>query len=105
MTKWIGQYVLDANGKPVPEPDVLKWAKWFETAERHVANDKVFGVHISTVFLGVDYSSPFGGPPVLWETMIFGGPHDQYQERYISRKDAIAGHAKAVAMVRGVNNN
>lgn len=33
--------------------------------------------------------------------MIFGGALDDYQERYTSRAAAIAGHAAAVARVRG----
>ena len=56
------------------------------------------GVTISTVFLGLDHA--WGdGPPLLFETMIFGGSHDQYQERYSSKKEALAGHKQAVAMV------
>ena len=40
------------------------------------------------------------GPPLLFETMIFGGPHDGYQERYTFWDEAEAGHAKALGMVR-----
>jgi hypothetical protein len=31
--------------------------------------------------------------------MIFGGEHDQYQERYTSYEDAVEGHQKAVDIV------
>lgn len=102
---YTGQYILDAEGKPVAEPDLLKWAEWMGITDRHIANDMIFGVNISTIFLGVDFSAFFGTPPMLWETMIFGGRYSYYQERYISREDAIEGHAKAVAMVRGVTVN
>ena len=44
------------------------------------------------------------GEPILWETMIFGGEHDQYQERYTNRHAALAGHDRAVAMVRDSEN-
>jgi hypothetical protein len=51
-------------------------------------------VYVSTVFLGLDHS--FGeGPPQLFETMIFGGEHDEYQERYSTWDEAEAGHKKA----------
>ena len=51
---------------------------------------------VSTVFLSMDHG--FGkGRPVLYETMIFGGPRDQYQERYCTRAEAEAGHARTVA--------
>jgi hypothetical protein len=93
-----GQYILDAEGNPVPEPDLLKWGKWLETADRQLAKDQLpNGVTVSTVFLGLDHRF-WGGPPTLWETMIFGGPEDQYQERYASREEALAGHAKAVEL-------
>jgi hypothetical protein len=93
------RYVLNAKGKPVPEPDLIKWAEWFEEgANRQLAEDKVRdGVTVSTVFLGLNHN--FGnGVPLLWETMIFGGPEDQYQERYATREEALAGHIKAVAL-------
>lgn len=54
---------------------------------------------VSTVFLGVDHGFA-GGPPVLWETMIFGGTHDQYQERYTSLAAAKEGHKRAVKLVK-----
>lgn len=98
------KYVLDADGNAQPEADLLKWTEWFETHDRHVADDRIGDVRVSTVFLGLDHSFPFfdgpHGSPVLWETMIFGGEHDQYQQRYHSRDAAIAGHQKALEMVR-----
>jgi hypothetical protein len=36
------------------------------------------------------------GPPILFETMIFGGPYDQYMDRYCTWAEAEAGHARAV---------
>lgn len=95
------RYVLNAQGEPVPEPDLLTWAAWFEKpSNRFLAQDDLAGgVKVSTMFLGLDPSFASGGAPVLWETMIFGGKHDRYQERYLSREQAIAGHALAVEMV------
>ena len=49
------------------------------------------GVCVSTVFLGLDHGGD-GGPPVLWETIVFGGEHDQDCERYTSQKEAEQGH-------------
>jgi hypothetical protein len=94
------KYILDADGYPVPEPDLLTWAKWFETANRQLAKDELpNGAKVSTIFLGLDHSF-FGGRPQLWETMVFGGPQDGYQERYASREEALAGHARAVELAR-----
>ena len=98
----IGQYIL-VDGMPTPEPDILKWGRWFEQAReaRIVAKTDIGeNVHVSTVFLALDHS--FGGDrPLLWETMIFGGPHDQETWRYSSRAEAEAGHLDAVAVARG----
>lgn len=53
---------------------------------------------VSTVFLGLDHG--WGeGPPVLYETMVFGGPLDGECERYCTRAEAVAGHALMVARV------
>lgn len=95
------RYILDSEGNPQPEPDLFKWAEWTERADRHVAFDDLPGdVQVSTIFLGLDHG--FGSAvPVLWETMIFGGEHDLYQERYTSREEALVGHAEAVELAKG----
>jgi hypothetical protein len=75
-----------------------QWAQWFElhTEDRIVAVDEHRGVRVSTVFLGLDHS--FGrGPPLLFETMIFGGPRDQDMRRYSTWEDAERGHRELVA--------
>ena len=89
-------YVLDGH-EPVFEPDFLKWAQWFETANRIVKQTRSNngGVMVSTVFLGLDHSF-MGGRPVLFETMIFGGPLDGYQKRYYTWAEAEQGHEEAV---------
>lgn len=98
MSMTTDKYVLEADGSIRQEPDLLAWAKWYETAERQIARDELAnGVLVSTVFLGLDHAY-HSTPPILFETMIFGGEHDQFQDRYVTRDEAIEGHAKAVAM-------
>ena len=89
-------YIL-VDGEPRPV-DLLTWGKWLQTAERQLARTTVSeGVEVSTVFLGLDHS--FGqGPPLIWETMIFGGPHDSYQPRASTLAAAEAQHASAVRL-------
>lgn len=105
----LGLYVLAEDGKtPVECKDVIEWGRWTEGPGRKmkvVASDKLHisrheeGVRVSTVFLGLDHS--FGGGPVLlWETMIFGGKHNDYQRRYATFDEAVLGHAEAVALAR-----
>lgn len=66
-------YILDKKGNPVVEPDVLKWARWFETSgmKRVVKKTSVEGYEVSTVFLGTDYSFSEKDEPTLYETMVF----------------------------------
>lgn len=97
-----GWYILDNDHNPVAA-DVLVAAKWIEdNPERRVVKQENIldkngkTVRVSTVFLGLDHAWN-SKTPVLWETMIFGGEHDQnYQERYTSYEDALEGHKVAV---------
>jgi len=86
------KYIL--KKKELVPVDLMTWAKWFETAERHIGDDTINGVRISTVFLGLDHN--WGdGPPLLFETMTFGGKEEE-QERYATYEEAEAGHKKFV---------
>lgn len=95
-------YILDENGEVKEVDNVIEWAEWFEkNPDRHIGYTSIFGIRVSTVFLGLDYSFSMGmsDVPILWETMIFGGINDQYQERYATREEAISGHRRAVFLV------
>lgn len=97
------RYVLNENGSPIVEPDFMKWAEWFEKADRHVADEKVGNVRVSTVFLGLNHNFSQDGSPILWETMVFGGKLDQEQDRCSgSKEQAEAMHAKMVERVKAV---
>lgn len=99
---WLGQYVLDARGNPMPEQDTLAWVLWYGEHDRTLAlTEFAWGV-VSTIFLGLDHNFlPMGNPlnykPILWETMVFGGHLDQEQVRYDCREKAIKGHRAVVA--------
>lgn len=48
-------------------------------------------VLVSTVWLGIDHQ--FGdGPPLIFETMVFGGHLDGEQDRYSTEREARDGH-------------
>ena len=100
-----GQYILK-NGVPVPEPDLLVWGRWLETAneDRRVAYDVISPeLKVSTVFLALDHSFKPGAEPILYETMVFGGPLDGSQERYATKQEAQAGHARWLEKVKDSN--
>lgn len=94
-----GRYILNGH-VPVEEPNFMKWAAWFETANRHVARTELGDVSVSTVFLGLDHGM-FGGRPLLFETMIFGGEQDQWMERCSTWEEAERVHARALKLVKG----
>lgn len=89
-----GRYILDGH-TPVPVDDLMEWAGKIEKQDRRVALTEQDGITVSTVFLGLDHSMN-SGPPVLFETMIFGGKEDQYCERYCTWEEAEKGHEEAV---------
>lgn len=99
-------YTLDDNHQPQP-CTMMQWAAGYEErtkrgvkSSRHV-DLTVFknGTRVSTVFLGMDHG--WGdGEPVLFETMIFDGPHDGYMERYYTWDEAIQGHQRAVKLAK-----
>ena len=67
-----------------------------------IMHDEACGASISTVFLSMDHglAGRIGdGTPVLFETMVFGGEHDGYQERYHTYDEAEEGHKRICEMV------
>ena len=93
------RYVLLENGEAVPEPDLMMWAVWMETNTLIIRQDAYGKVLISTVFLGVDMRHLGVGPPVLFETMVFGGAHDRTTRRYATRTEAEIGHMETLNLV------
>lgn len=93
-------YTLGPDGKtPVP-CDMTTWGLDLEKNRRVAADDLSEDIRVSTVFLGLDHRHGEGSP-LLFETMIFGGPHHDYQERYSTWDEAVEGHARAVALAKG----
>jgi hypothetical protein len=92
-------YMLDGK-TPVPCDDINKWGAWFNyPGVQRVDCTEVGQVKVSTVFLGIDHS--FGnGPPLLFETMIFGLQTDQDQGRCSTWDEAVEMHRAAVEHVR-----
>lgn len=84
----------------VPEPDLLKWGEWFETADRIVAKTEVGSILISTVFLGLDHAW-HDGAPLLFETMVFSDTLDALDcWRCSTWAEAEAQHARVVERMK-----
>lgn len=101
-------YVLDGH-EPRRVADVIEWGRWMEKADRRVAFTDLTYCTISTVFLGLDHRYWGDGPPIVFETMVFGNPAkgetfpeelEGMMRRYCTWDEAEAGHAEMVAEVR-----
>ena len=92
-------YILDGKN-PVRCFDTTEWG-YQSKGDKIIGKDRFGSVSVSTVFLGMDHSFG-GGDPVLFETMIFGGEHDQYQERYCTWDEAEKGHQIACDLVNKI---
>ena len=87
---------FNRDGSPMT---ITEWARKFESGgSRRVAEDNIGVVRVSTVWIGLNHNWS-DGPPLIFETMIFGGDHDEHQERYSTEAQALEGHARAVALV------
>lgn len=92
-------YDLDADHNPVP----VSFEQMLEMEQRprlwrRVCWTAVGDVKVSTVFLMLDHQ--YGdGPPLLFETMVFGGKLDQEQVRYSTWDEACVGHVEMVKRV------
>jgi len=96
------KYILIGR-EAVPCDDLYKWAAWFERGNRRVAETSIGDVRVSTVFLGMDHG--WGDRVMLFETMIFGGEHDQEEWRYATFDEAEAGHTIAVNLVKSESHH
>lgn len=98
------------NRTPMPVDDVFGFgeeiAKRLQCAERTGidpwrVNFTVIGkVEVSTVFIGMNHRFFGDGPPILFETMVFGGTLDHFQNRCSTWEEAEAMHEEAVQLVR-----
>lgn len=95
--------ILDVNGNIVACEDLIVWGKWMGTGDRIIGRDEFKiddqTIKVSTVFLGLNHS--FTPSYELWfETMIFGGINDGWQDRYSTREQALIGHQKALELAK-----
>jgi hypothetical protein len=90
----IDETYLSAKGKPRRSWRIgrltLRLVGWRREREE---------IRVSTVFLSLDHAH-FDGPPILFETMIFGGEHDMWQDRYATIEQARRGHQRVVENLR-----
>lgn len=86
---------FDKEANPI---DVLRWGELNRDREySQIGLDNFSGIHLSTVWLGLNHSHTPGGPPIIFETMFFGGPLDCWTVgRYATEDEAKLAHASIV---------
>lgn len=92
----------DRQGKPLT---MEQWIPLFEDSNYKIVKqdyipDGIGQIKVSTVWLGLNHSRIGEGPPLIFETLIFGGEYDQEMYRYTTEDQALAGHEIAVDLVK-----
>lgn len=115
--------VRDEDGNPLIE-NLHRWARFFETANRQVAENFYMGeaIRVSTVFLSLAHIQKDSDEPALFETMIFAADnilqkllelseHDDrsiiasvfggvdIQRRYATKEEALTGHTQLCTFI------
>lgn len=94
---------IEVDGVPVQEESAAVWEDFRKGDKGIVDRTDVDGLLVSTVFLGIDHNFSGTGPPLVYETMVFGNASsfDEWEvHRYCTRAEALAGHNKVVVDLR-----
>lgn len=98
------KYVLDENRNLKRSHNLMDWARWFEDAgeQRRVACDFFWDCDVSTVFLSTNHNFGDSGPPLLFETRVFGGSDEEDYDcwRWETWSAAEAGHVVVCKTLR-----
>lgn len=95
-------FILDKD-KNVISATLEEWAAFFEDFDnKRIVSTEIGGVRVSTVFLGLDAGNR-GGAPLVFETMIFGGPCDELCWRYSEYHSALMDHYRICNEIVFVN--
>jgi hypothetical protein len=97
-------YICVGDDHTVVKADLYTWGHWFENNENRIVGKDYIGddVLVSTVCIGFDHRHFGNGPPLILETMIFGGPLDREMWRYSTWDDAEIGHKMACKKARAM---
>ena len=94
--------ILDRDGKPISHRE---WGRLRQREDYYrVAQHRLNGLWVSTVWLGINHEGRPDAPPLIFETMVF--PDDaaasdwDYQDRYSTLPQARVGHERVVAAIR-----
>jgi hypothetical protein len=101
------KYMLNGH-VPYQEKDLMTWGRWYETSatERTVAftpksphGGNISG-DVSTVFTSLEPVGSSSEPPLLFQTVVFGGPWNFWGQNVATWEEAEALHAKVVEALK-----
>ncbi len=102
----MNDYYYDYDGNAV---GLEEWSKLIE--EKHsnpegrwrIGKDRIGESEVSTVWLGLNHN--YGaGPPLIFETLVFGGELADEMDRYSTEREAQLGHKLMVQRVEKAEN-
>jgi hypothetical protein len=96
MTEGFHNLYFDRQGRPISTEEVNRLLGDYDY--KVLAKTTIGEADVSTVWLGINYQWMPDRPPLIFETMIFGGPLDQECWRYSTEEQALAGHEEIVRL-------
>ena len=86
---------------------MMEWASRIGDRDyKRVAWTEVGAYQVSTVWLGLNHNWNPDGPPLIFETMVFGGGnHDLDMDRYSTLAGALAGHEQTCLLIRATEQS
>jgi hypothetical protein len=98
----LSYYILNADHSVRETHCVHEWGRFLENITNRLVDWTQVNseCHVSTIFIGLDHRFAGDGPPILFESLVFGGPCDGDGRRYSSWDDAETGHKMLVKKVR-----
>lgn len=90
----------DQLGQPISRE---RWTELFQhkrvAASDHAMSTSALKSRISTVWVGIDHGFGYSARPLIFETMVFGGPLDEETLRYSTLEEAVHGHHEVATRV------
>lgn len=80
-----------------PAGQPISFAEWVNYAEAARVVETVIGdTRVATIYTGCSSEMP----PLIYETLVSGGPFDRTRRRYRTHSEALCGHDRIVAAAR-----
>jgi hypothetical protein len=94
----VSSYYYDRAGAPISRERCKQMMGADEY--RRIGLTELDRAVVATSWMGSNWRPGGGDPPLIFETLVYGGPLDLLGDRYATECEAIAGHDQWVAKVR-----